>query len=387
MNEFADSASAIVLHSHEQLHLLLQDSKDLYSQELESESELFASISELNRAQILAALKKIAKDRVQAEQSQRKPTLNSSSVVSGSSSAFGAFTSPQSKTPQAQGIAAKASGQKKRHLGSSNSSSKSAKITHSTETPVSLVVGVVKEWSEQEFLKHAHTNTHSITTVGVTMLPAKGEVKDSGVLGNIFFFSTTCGNDVSLGHEFFSDTICSAWNVLQTTDLPPHCPFRTGIEGGDKASQEEEEVVEPVLEYKIYEVASDKKISKVNTTDSSVLQSNTLNYESISKVTKANGIRFLYLFGCNDSHHDDESKEVGEDLVGDYEADPEVLFLEKPPTDAMRFKKEFQEKKEEATKGNDDDENVGLSDIMGGNNDDSPKTFRPRKRGSKKGNK
>ena len=110
MNDFAVSASKIVFGSHKQLHWLLQDSKDLYSQELKIKSELFASISELNRAQLLAALQTIAKDRVQDEQSTRKPTLVS------------AYTSPQAKPPQ--GVAALTSASKRRPVGSSNSSSK-----------------------------------------------------------------------------------------------------------------------------------------------------------------------------------------------------------------------------------------------------------------------
>ena len=218
MNDFAVSASKIVFGSHKQLHWLLQDSKDLYSQELEIKSELFASISELNRAQLLAALQTIAKDRVQDEQSTRKPTLVS------------AYTSPQAKPPQ--GVAALTSASKRRPVGSSNSSSKCAKSTHSTESAVVLVVGVVKECSEQEFLQH-----------------------------------------------------------------------------------------------------------------------NSLNYYRISKVKKAEGIRYLYLFGCNDSHHDDESKEVLEDLVGADEYDSDVQIMGVSPTNAMQIKLEFEAKKEKATKG------------------------------------
>ena len=216
MNDFAVSASKIVFGSHKQLHWLLQDSKDLYSQELEIKSELFASISELNRAQLLAALQTIAKDRVQDEQSTRKPTLVS------------AYTSPQAKPPQ--GVAALTSASKRRPVGS-NSSSKSLKSTHATESAVVLVVGVVKECSEQEFLQH-----------------------------------------------------------------------------------------------------------------------NSLNYYRISKVKKAEGIRYLYLFGCNDSHHDDESKEVVEDLVGADEYDSDVQIIALPPN-AMQIKEEFEAKKDKATKG------------------------------------
>jgi hypothetical protein len=235
MNDFALSASKIVFGSHEHLHLLLQDkdSKDAYCSQLEIKSELFVSLGTLGKFQILAALTTICKERVQAEQSQRKPTLNSSSVVSGSSSAY---TSPQAKPPQ--GVAALTSASKRRHLGS-NSSSKCAKSTHSTESAVVLVVGVVKECSEQQFMQQQSHNTQTISSVGVEMLPPQGEVKNIGTLGgDVFFLATKCGNDVSLGDKFFSNIICSAWNVLHTTELPTDCPFRTGIEGGDKASKE-----------------------------------------------------------------------------------------------------------------------------------------------------
>ena len=282
MNDFALSASKIVFGSHEQLRLLLldKDSKDAYCSQLEIKSELFASLGMFGKFQILAALTTICKERVQHEQSKRKPTLNSTSLVS-------AYASPQAKPTQ--GVAALTSASKRRPVGSSNSSSKCAKSTHSTESAVVLVVGVVKECSEQEFMQQQSHNTQTISSVGVEMLPPQGEVKNIGTLGgDVFFLATKCGNDVSLGDKFFSNIICSAWNVLHTTELPTNCPFRTGIEGGDKASKEEEEV-DPVLNYKIYELASEKKISKTSTTDSSVLQHNSLNYNSISKVKKADG--------------------------------------------------------------------------------------------------
>ena len=81
------------------------------------------------------------------------------------------------------------------------------------------------------------------------------------------------------------------------------------------------------------------------------LQHNSLNYYRISKVKKAEGIRYLYLFGCNDSHHDDESKEVVEDLVGADEYDSDVQIMGVSPTNAMQIKLEFEAKKEKATKG------------------------------------
>ena len=66
---------------------------------------------------------------------------------------------------------------------------------------------------------------------------------------------------------------------------------------------------------------------------------------------KAEGIRYLYLFGCNDSHHDDESKEVVEDLVGADEYDSDVQIMGVSATNAMQIKEEFEAKKDKATKG------------------------------------
>ena len=80
------------------------------------------------------------------------------------------------------------------------------------------------------------------------------------------------------------------------------------------------------------------------------LQHNSLNYYRISKVKKAEGIRYLYLFGCNDSHHDDASKEVVEDLVGADEYDSDVQIIALPPN-AMQIKEEFEAKKDKALKG------------------------------------
>ena len=147
-----------------------------------------------------------------------------------------------------------------------------------------------------------------------------------------------------------SNSLAEHWVTRRSillSNLPTDCPFRIDIEGGDEATQEGEG--EPVVKYKLYEPRSDKKISKTSTAESSCLETRNLTYSAITQVHKPNGIRYLYLFACNDSHQVDETKEVVEDLVVDDEYDSDVQFMAVPPNDDIQFKKEFKSKAEKHT--------------------------------------